>query len=811
MKALLKRDELSQNVIKAVDKFFAPATVKVGKTLLSKHVPRSLITYILFCFMFCMFSLVFPAVIHYISEKKQSKICTYRIDYHDEEYDIFRKANLATASAGITSFVLQILRYFSISASISEDIEAIILMNCAVTFISVSLPVISIFFESTFCIDGLGLLTPLLQWFEWIVSVPLLMYISVTIDPHKNVLQAQDRIVLGCTTMSMVVAFVASWGLSRSNAIFCYIMSSVLLAIALYLAFYDSLRSYNLSLNNIQKQSRASVDFTLSETLLKLTKMRLNATIAICINFTMFPTIFLLGWRHFLKTSHVLAIISCLDLCSKQIIILALSDYYVSNMDPRQIALIAEKAANDARREYLRYVFHEVRIPLNSIYMALHILSTNEMNMECVKSLKMMNDAVKFMDKTLNDVLSMQKIEDGKFDMVLDVCKTEDIAQNATTTLFGEIHSKEIKLDVQFAKDVPEHIVADQFRLEHVLVNLISNAIKYSDHGSEIRVIIAALKDSLLQPVKIISVDKSYRVPSGINYDALQDCVIKFTVVDKGIGISKQDQLQLFQVYGQIQPETFQARKGYGVGLSLCKEIVTKHNGEIGVRSDPESYIGSEFYFSIPAKVFKTNDNKQGTSSNSDTRSVDALSQKTSGYAYGAGKLNILVVDDTNTNRKLLTMMLQKASKELSIDSADCGKAAIEAVKVDNKKYHIIFLDNIMPDISGHEVANILRSELHYENLIIGLTGDGLEVDIRNFEAAGADIALTKPLLAEELYRLLDHCHNVGVSTLRNLSVDSHEYAQVESLRNVRKNRVKSSANLMESSMKALSTQKKTD
>ena len=227
-----------------------------------------------------------------------------------------------------------------------------------------------------------------------------------------------------------------------------------------------------------------------------------------------------------------------------------------------------------------------------------------------------MRDSTFIMTETLNDVLCMQKIEEGKFDLQYLRTAVKALVSTVGKTMRPNLTSKNITLEVDIESTVPEFVLADRFRVEHVLINLLSNAIKFSFRDSVVKI-----RVGILNPAK----------PHEIT----------FAVKDHGIGISEKDQKGLFVPYMQIDPNVLQQGKGCGVGLAICREIVVLHGGKIGINSkvrvegqEDKGDFGSEFYFTIPFEVLPTEE-EQPTSPKR-TSSSNALFPLSSPPASGA-------------------------------------------------------------------------------------------------------------------------------------------------------------------------------
>ena len=192
----------------------------------------------------------------------------------------------------------------------------------------------------------------------------------------------------------------------------------------------------------------------------------------------------------------------------------------------------------------------------------------------------MMNGATDFMGETLNNILSMQKIEEGKMELTFAPFNISDSIVKIISAMSGATMAKRLQVEKHIAAEVPQRLVGDVFRVEHVISNLLSNAIKFSPTNGSIRVNVSAA-NTVVSEAPFTNVTVS--------------------ISDEGPGISAENQEKLFDGYFQVRPDQLQQGKGSGLGLALCKQIVTLHSGTIGVTSAEGQ--GSTFHFCIPFGV----------------------------------------------------------------------------------------------------------------------------------------------------------------------------------------------------------------
>ena len=239
------------------------------------------------------------------------------------------------------------------------------------------------------------------------------------------------------------------------------------------------------------------------------------------------------------------------------------------------IKLLHDARVNESRRAFLRYVMHEVRVPLNSVTAGIGILRNYVSNDDGSDTLDMMDAASVYMAETLNNILSMQKIEEGKLELVMNPFMIEEVMVRVKKLLTGLLIEKNLNLVINVSPKVPRCLVGDCYRLEHVIANLISNAVKCSPDMGNIEVTVACVG-----PI------------SG------PSCQVKFSVTDEGPGLTEYQISRLFQPFSQLNAHELQQGGGTGVGLSICKKIVEQHGGNINVVSTVGK--GSTFYFTLP-------------------------------------------------------------------------------------------------------------------------------------------------------------------------------------------------------------------
>ena len=439
-------------------------------------------------------------------------------------------------------------------------------------------------FETT-CIDIFGVQSPVIQWAEWMVSVPLMFYLTITLDGKKKEFNLSDYLILVCSFFGIAFLFLLNFNFSETVSLFMICLAVLSMGSALTLNFYMTWSEMKTSFDDNLKSARVDPYEIMC---LSILKRKYIASLYLVCMFPVFPLVYFAGIQGFLNKEDSIAITLALNFISKTLYSILVSEAHSEILDSKVFQLIAEKRANDARRAFLRYVFHEVRVPLNSISMGLQLLQGNvNIDAEDRSTIMMMNEATSFMSDTLNDVLSIQKIEEGKLELQYEVFAVKSMINTVHLSLKGQLTSKNLNLIYSIDDNIPLKLRGDRFRIEHILANLISNAIKFSSSNSTITIKVK------LQPGKDIP---------------QENILIYFSVIDQGEGITVDTQKKLFIPYSQIKPRELQQGGGTGIGLAICKEIISLHGGEIGVHSkhkseDPVNH-GSEFFFTILFEKF---------------------------------------------------------------------------------------------------------------------------------------------------------------------------------------------------------------
>jgi len=244
----------------------------------------------------------------------------------------------------------------------------------------------------------------------------------------------------------------------------------------------------------------------------------------------------------------------------------------IKNIEQIEEAKLKAEKANKTKSEFLAKMSHEIRTPLNGVIGFSELLKNTELNQRQIQYINIINTSASLLMGIIDDILDFSKIEAGKLNLKLVKTNIIDIANQTANIVYLDAQKKGIELFINIQENVPDYITVDSIRLKQVLVNLMSNAVKFTDKGE------IELKISFINSNK----DRG---------------IIKFSVIDTGIGITKQQQKQLFKAFSQADSSTVRKSGGTGLGLAISQIIVNKMNGEIKIKSEENK--GSEFYFEI--------------------------------------------------------------------------------------------------------------------------------------------------------------------------------------------------------------------
>jgi len=373
--------------------------------------------------------------------------------------------------------------------------------------------------------------------------------------------------------------------------------------------------------------------------------------------------------------------------------------------------------ALQVKQHFVNVISHEIRTPLNSIIGFSKLLLTENPKQEQINNLKLLNNSADMLLKLVNDILDFSKLESGKSITILEPCNIKEVV-TASTLLFKEdIHNKKLHFIQNIDDAIPESVLCDGIRVSQILNNLIHNAIKFTPEGGDISV-----------EVKLQNLEQNI-------------ARIYFSVTDNGIGISLDQQQNIFDLFTQATPEIHRKFGGTGLGLAIIKKIIESMHASLYLESDLGK--GAKFYFTLELEVTNREIEKQ---KNENLNIADK-------YALLKNK-SILIVDDNNVNIILFQNFLRHI--RMSYESVYNGAEALEKMKL--KKYDIVLMDLQMPVMDGFETSKYIRNWAGNPNQnipIICVTADVNESIKGKIKLLGINNLLSKPFKSEHLYDML--------------------------------------------------------
>ncbi len=412
------------------------------------------------------------------------------------------------------------------------------------------------------------------------------------------------------------------------------------------------------------------------------------------------------------QTADLTNIESLLQLISNEIEI-----HKTHETDLQKAVELAEKS-NRFKSLFIANVSHEIRTQLNAITGFTNILAKESANRESSEFLSIIKASGDLLMHLLNDIIDIAKFEEGKITIEKTPFNFYEIVNNAVSPFKLKANEKGLYLEVDFDV-IPGNVIGDYHRFSQVLINLVSNAIKFTEKGGV--------------KVKFSKVENS-NLSAGI-------FMLKCSVEDTGIGISDEVKEKLFESFTQADSSITRRFGGSGLGLSISRDLVNLMGGEMGISKIKQPGEGSEFYFTILLELQQgvVNAGNQNTAQN-----------ESHNYRFEQ-PLNILLADDNIINQKLMKKVLGDMNCIVTI--ANDGEQALQQLL--EKPFDAVLMDVEMPKLNGYEATKIIREQLNSRIPIIGLTAHAEDTNRQQGINAGMNGFIVKPIDEELIFKTI--------------------------------------------------------
>ncbi|MGN0515085.1 MAG: ATP-binding protein [Lachnospiraceae bacterium] len=388
--------------------------------------------------------------------------------------------------------------------------------------------------------------------------------------------------------------------------------------------------------------------------------------------------------------------------------------YEVLKLDREKQKAVFE---SQAKARFLANMSHEIRTPINAILGMDELILRESTQQDITEYASDIKIAGQSLLSLINDILDFSKIESGKMDIIPVDYQLSKLIKSCYNMMSFRAKDKNLEFVVECDENLPENINGDESRIRQIIINLLSNAVKYTKEGKVIFSVSGERKED-----KVL--------------------LLKISVKDTGIGITKEDQNKLFDSFQRLDMKKNRKVEGTGLGLAITRQLVELMNGTISVES--EYLKGSTFEVIIPQVI--VSDDVIGDISKKQSRADSEESKPAApDKELKVSNNKVLVVDDVKMNLKVFVGLLKNSG--LEIDTAESGMECLELVK--KKKYDIIFMDHMMPEMDGIETFHAMKNmddNMNPDTPVIMLTANAIEGVKEEYIKEGFDDYISKPI-----------------------------------------------------------------
>jgi signal transduction histidine kinase/DNA-binding response OmpR family regulator len=371
-------------------------------------------------------------------------------------------------------------------------------------------------------------------------------------------------------------------------------------------------------------------------------------------------------------------------------------------------------AANKAKSEFVANISHELRTPMNGILGMAQLILNTPLSEKQYQQLNVLYDSARILLDIINELLDLSKIEAGKMELDTRAFNLLQTIEDAIALLRIKAQEKDLTLEIQADEHIPLKVMGDDNRLRQIIINLVGNAIKFTQEGG------VTLKITPEQSVNP------------------HEAQLRFAVIDTGIGIPKEALPYLFNKFHQVDASTSRRYEGTGLGLFICHQLIELMGGQIGVET--EEGKGCTFWFTLTLPIAE-----QPVSPEEKSDSSPPIPQNIP---------QILLVEDDKINQIVGKMTLETLGCQLEV--ANNGEEAVEMTA--NQYYDLVLMDVHMPVLDGYEATQAIRQREQETNIhqpIIAMTADIISGDLDTYLETGMDDALAKPIVKASLEQIL--------------------------------------------------------
>ena len=395
-----------------------------------------------------------------------------------------------------------------------------------------------------------------------------------------------------------------------------------------------------------------------------------------------------------------------------------------------EVSIAKEQAekANVAKSEFLSNMSHEIRTPLNAIVGFSESLKEDNIPEESKEKVNDIITASGNLLEIVNGILDISKIEANKLEIINKEYEPKEVFKELVSLTKARIGDKGLDFQVNIDETIPSVLYGDATRVKQIILNILTNAVKYTKEGYVSFTISSIIKDNV--------------------------CRLIISVEDSGIGIKQESISKLFSKFERLDVEKQLTIEGTGLGLAITKKLLDLMNGTIIVQSIYGK--GSKFTISLDQRIISFEEPLENKQPEVESQIIDANGAK------------LLIVDDNEMNIKVAMTLLKKY--HFDIDYCFSGLACIAKIK-DNQKYDIIFLDDMMPQLTGRDTLKKLKENQTFNTPVIALTANAITGMKEEYLSSGFNDYLSKPIEKKELERIIkkfimnDHKENINTET----------------------------------------------